>query len=424
MKHNRREFLRKSALLAGMPAILPASVLGRDGNTAPSGRITVGGIGLGPRGREVLAAFLRQPDVRFAAIADVQESRREIIRKTVNRHYGNEECAAYSDMREVLDRKDIDAVIIATGDRWHTTASILAARAGKDVYCEKPCTMTIAEARELDTAFRELKRIFQAGTQRRNVENFQAAAALARSGKLGKLHTLHAGIILPHPVVPDLPAEPEPDPKLIHWDRWLGPAPARPYNKRYVEGQWRYFDGMSAGWGLHDWASHTVNLCQWVADADNTAPVEYWAEEGSLRARYANGLNLVMRLAGFNNEGDWHGLGTCPVRYVGDAGWVEAGDYGKLALSDPGLLGGATPPETAGTDPTRHVRDFLDCVKSRKQPACNSTVTRYAEVASHAAAISWKLGRKLAFDPATESFKDAPDANALRERARRAPYTL
>jgi predicted dehydrogenase len=424
MNGNRRSFLKKSALLAGMPAILPASVLGRDGNVAPSNRITIGGIGLGPRGRTVLASFLRQPDVRFVAIADVQEKRREIIRKTVNRHYGNEDCASFTDMRDVLARPDIDAVIIATGDRWHATASILAARAGKDVYCEKPCTMSIAECRELDTAFIEHNRVYQAGMQRRNVDNFLRAVTLARSGRLGKLHTLHAGIILPKPVAPDLPAEPEPDPRVIDWDRWLGPAPARPFNKRYVEGQWRYFDGMSAGWGLHDWASHTVNLCQWVADADATAPVEYRAEADSLRASYANGLELIMRLAGFNNEGDWHGLGTCPVRFVGETGWVEAGDFGKLALSDPALLDGSAPAETAGTDPTRHVREFLDCVKSRKQPACNSTVTRHTEVACHAAAISWKLGRKLSFDPATESFTDAPDANALRERPRRAPYTL
>ncbi len=376
MKTNRRSFIKRAASLAGMSAIVPASVLGKSESVAPGNRITVGGIGLGPRGRQVLAAFLRQPDVQFVAIADVQESRREIIRKTVDRHYGNQECKAYIDMHEVLARPDIDAVVIATGDRWHGTASIYAARAGKDVYCEKPCTMTIAECQELDKAILDNKRIYQGGMQRRNVDNFQVAAKLASTGKLGKLHTLHAGIWLPVPVKPDLPGEPEPDPKVIDWNRWLGPAPFRPYNKLYVQGRWRHFDGTSAGWGLHDWASHTANLCQWVIDADNTAPVEYWTEDGKLCARYANGVNLVMRLAGFGKEGDWLGHGSCPVRFEGDAGWVEAGDNGTLSVSDPALLGGKTPPEMAGVDPSKHVRDFLDCVKSRKKTACNSTVTR------------------------------------------------
>jgi hypothetical protein len=131
-----------------------------------------------------------------------------------------------------------------------------------------------------------------------------------------------------------------------------------------------------------------------------------------------------MRLAGFGNEGDWHGLGSCPVRFDGDKGWVEAGDHGKLALSDPALLQGGMPKEMAGTDPTKHVRNFLDCVKSRAKAACNSTVTRHSEVACHAAAISWKLGRKLKFDPAKECFIDAADADAMRACPRRAPFTV
>ena len=247
MNTTRRTFVKQAALLAGMPAIVPSSVLGRNGVIPPNSRIVVGGIGLGPRGREDLHACLIQPDAQFVAIADVQEVRREIIRKTVDRHYRNSDCKACIDMQEILGRDDIDAVMIATGDRWHTTGSIYAVRAGKDVYSEKPCTMHIKEAQELDAAVLENKRIYQGGMQRRNVDNFQLAAELARTGKLGKLHTLHAGIMLPQPSAPDLPGEPEPDPKLIDWNRWLGPAPARPYNKRYVEGQWRGYDGFAAG---------------------------------------------------------------------------------------------------------------------------------------------------------------------------------
>ncbi len=420
----RRSFIKQTALLAGMPAIIPASVLGQNGNVAPSNRIVLGGIGLGPRGREVLGAFLSQADVQFVAIADVQKARREIVRKTANRHYGNEDCKDYRDMREVLDRKDIDAVLIATGDRWHAPGSILAARAGKDVYSEKPCAMTIAECRELDEAILKNNRVYQAGTQRRNVDNFRFAYDLVKAGKLGKIHTVHAGIINPENDQPPLPGEPEPNPEEIDWDRWLGPAPARPYNKRYVEGQWRGHDGLAAGYKILEWGSHTVDLCQWAADADGTAPVEYEAQGGTINALYASGIKLVMRLAGFSNEGNWLGLGTCPVRFEGDKGWVEVGDHGKIAVSDPALLAAGKPGEMAGSDPSKHVRDFLNCVKSRGKPACNSTVARYGHVACHAAAIAWKLGRKMRFNPATESFLNDPEADRMRSRERRAPYTL
>ena len=268
------------------------------------------------------------------------------------------------------------------------------------------------------------KRIYQGGMQRRNVDNFRVAVDLARSGKLGKLHTLHAGIWLPKPIIPDLPGEPEPNPEVVDWNRWLGPTAVRPYNQTYVRGGWRYHDGFSAGWGVHDWASHTVNLCQWAIEADHTAPVEYWTENDQLCARYANGVKLVMRLAGFDKVGDWLGLGSCPVRFEGDAGWVEAGDKGTLALSDSSLNEGAMPDEMPGIDPIKHIREFLDCIKSRGTTSCNSTVSRHSEIACHAAAISWKLGRKLTFDPAEERFVDAADADALRSRPRRAPFTI
>ena len=421
-KSTRRSFIQKAAWVAAMPTIIPAAVLGRNGNTAPSNRIVLGGIGIGPRGREVLKSFLSQADVQFVAVADVQESRREIVRKTVNRQYGNENCKAYRDMQEVLGRADIDAVLITTGDRWHALGSMLAAKAGKDIYSEKPCAMTIQECRELDESILRHGRVYQAGTQRRNVDNFRFAIDLARSGKLGKLHTVHAGIIAPENDRPPLPGEPVPDPEKIDWDRWLGPASVRPYNKRYVEGQWRGHEGLAAGYKILEWGSHTVDLCQWAADADGTAPVEYEANGGTINARYASGVNLIMRLAGMNNEGQWLGLGSCPVRFEGDAGWVEVGDHGNIVTSNPALLAGGKPVKMPGTDPSKHVRNFLDCVKSRAQPACNSTVARYGHIACHAAAIAWKLDRKMRFNPSTEAFIDDAEADAMRSRARRAPW--
>lgn len=422
MNTTRRSFLTRGSAIAGLTALAPGHLLSKP--VGANDKVRVAGIGLGRRGRQVLKAFLDQPDVKFVAIADVQQSSREIIRKTVNRHYGNEDCKAYADMSEVLGRDDIDAVLIATGDRWHGTAAIMAARAGKDVYCEKPCTMSIEECRQLDEAVLANKRIYQGGMQRRNVNNFVFATELARSGKLGKLTELHAGIWLPNPVRPDLPAEEEPPKTEINWDAWVGPAPAKAYNKDYLRKHWRGFEGFSAGWGLHDWASHTLNLCQWAADADGTVPVEYWFENNQLLCRYESGLKLVMRLAGFKDEGGWLGLGSCPVRYVGEKGWVEAGDASKIAYSDKALAGGKEPAEMYGIDPAKHVREFIESVKSRKPTAVNSTVTRTTEVACHASAISWKLNRKLKFDPKAERFIGDDEANSYLTYQRREPYTI
>jgi predicted dehydrogenase len=422
MKLNRRRFLRNSALAFGVPAFIPGSALGLNGAVAPSNRIVVGGIGLGPRGREVLKGFLSQTDVQFVMIADVQETRREVVRVMVNRQYNNQDCVKTRDMFEVLARKDIDAVVIATGDRWHAVASMLAAKAGKDIYCEKPCSMTVRESQELADTVNRYGRVFQAGTQRRNVDNFKFAASLARGGKLGRIHTVHAGILALEESHKWLPAEPEPGIEAVDWDRWLGPAPWRPYNKDYVNGRWRGYFDFHGGAALPEWGAHTVDLCQWGASADDTVPVEYEAEGQTIHARYPNGVKLVMRRAGFKGEGNWVAPGTCPIRFEGDEGWVEAADSGKVAVSNPRLLEGGAPAGMAGTDPSKHVRDFLDCIRTRAKPAANADVTRRGHIVSHVAAIGWRLGRKVRFDPVKEVFLDDAEANRMCSRARRAPW--
>lgn len=425
-QRSRRNFIKQTAFLASAPMILPSSVLGLNGKTPPSERIVLGGIGLGPRGREVLAGFLKQSDTQFVAIADAQKERAEIIKRIVDRKYGNADVATSQDMGDVLSRDDIDAVIIATGDRWHTTASVYAAQAGKDIYCEKPCAMNIQEAIELDEAMRKHKRIFQAGTQRRNVPNFTLAAELAQSGKLGKLTAVHAGILALSEYQQPLPAEPEPDPSVIDWDKWVGPAPMLHYNKGYCRGRWRGHKGLYAAYYLPEWGSHTIDLCQWAAGMDGTTPIEYEAKDDTtIHARYANGVRLIMRLAGFKGQGDWaEGLGTCPIRFEGENGWVEAGDNKKLVASNPDWLTGKTFDQLPGTTPDYHVRDFLDCVKSREQPACNATVARYGHLACFAAAASWKAGKKVRFDPKNPILPDHDASNSLQGYTRRGPYTI
>lgn len=422
IKTTRRNFIKAAALTLGMPTIIPASALGKNGTVAPSNRIVMGGIGIGPRGRKVLACFLKQPDVQFVAIADAQAAQRETVRRIVNRDYGNEDCYKCRDMFEILEWDDIDVVQITTGDRWHALGTMLASKAGKDIYCEKPCSMTVKESQELADTVNRYGRVFQAGTQRRNVDNFQFAAHLARSGKLGEIHTVHAGILKLVPNVEWLAEEPLPDPNEVDWDRWLGPVPWRPYNKKYVQGRWRGHYDFHGGAGLPEWGSHTIDLCQWAADADGTMPVEYEYEGDSIIGRYKDGKRLVLRLSGFKGEGDWNVAGTCPVRFEGDEGWVEAGDDKSIVTSSENLLEGQPTESLSGTDPIKHVREFLDCVKTRKQPAANADNTRFGHIACHVAAIGWQLGRKVRFDPKTETFIDDEEANRMCSRTRRDPW--
>ena len=228
----RRQFIRTAAATAAVsgPLILSSCVTARGRVAAPGDRVTLGVIGMGPRCRYVLPQMLEQPDVQCVAVADVQASRRDAAKEFVDKHYGNSDCVLYRDFRELLARKDIDAVLIATGDRWHSPASILAMQAGKDVYSEKPCGLTIANCQDLAEAVKRTGRVFQAGTQRRSVANFQKAVELAHTGKLGKIHTLHASVYVPEFKTAWLPGEPTPPPDVVDWNMWLGPAPWRLYN--------------------------------------------------------------------------------------------------------------------------------------------------------------------------------------------------
>jgi predicted dehydrogenase len=417
VKLSRRQMLGAGAGAAlALPAFLPASALGRDGALAPSQRITLGAVGLGGRGTGVLRSFMSNRDVQFTAICDIRKIRREAIKQMADDHYGNNDCAMYRDMHEILGRQDIDAVLIATGDRWHTMASITAAKAGKDVFCEKPCSMTIAESQALAETFRRYGRIYQAGTQRRSIGNFLFAAELIATGKLGKLHTVHANTRPPATRHDWLPAEPEPPKEEVDWDAWLGPCPWRPYNSRYVSGGWRGFFDFHGG-GILEWGSHTVDLCQWAAQKDDTTPVEYVPEGSGVVCTYADGLKLVMRDTG------WMGLGTCSVRYEGDEGWIETGDSGRFAIFPESLRTERTVFTMAGTDPSTHVRNFLDCVKTRTPANANSDVASQSHIVCHSAYIAWQLGRTLKYDPATNEFNDA-EANRMRSRAMRDPYRI
>ena len=412
------------AVAASFPVIVPSRVLGLDGAVPPSEKITLGVIGIGPRCTYVLTSMLGLADVRCLAIADVQASRRDKGKALVDKHYGNADCMLYRDLRELLARRDIDAVLIATGDRWHAPATILAAEAGKDVYCEKPCGLTIRDCQEIAETMHRTGRIFQAGTQRRSVPLVQYAVKLAREGGLGKLHTLHASVYEPRLDNAWLPAEPAPPREQCDWNLWLGPAPWRPYNADYVAGKWRGLFDFDSGARLLDWGVHTLDLCQWANSADDTLPVEYEPGPTGISCRYANGVTAVLDFVKhpFGDRGPgWNTkLGVCPVRFEGSEGSVEVGDDG-LEVKPEGLR--SDMPEQGklvrGIDAGFHARNFFDAVRSRRPTICNAEVMRRSHVACHAAAFSWILGRKLVIDPATETFVNDDEANGLRSRPAR-----
>ncbi|HWQ93083.1 MAG TPA: Gfo/Idh/MocA family oxidoreductase [Clostridia bacterium] len=417
---NRRQFLQttlKAGAILMAPQIVPSTVLGK-GGVAPSERIVLGAIGIGNRGSYVLGCFLEEPDVQFVAIADVKADRRKAVKARADAKYNNQDCAMYRDLRELLARQDIDAVLVATGPNWQGLATMMSANAGKDVYAEKPCTKNIHESLVLAQTFRRTARVFQAGTQRRSLPNFMFSIDLARRGLLGKLHTMHA-----HPG--GLGSEtsgweepqPEPNREEIDWDTYLGPAAWRPFNSKLLGAFHFEKGGGLVGGGCLEWGSHCVDLCQWANDADNTAPVEYEPVGKELHARYANGVKLIMR-----NDG-WIGLGSCPVRFEGETGWVETGDDGEIAASSPALLEGKGA-KIGGYPANFHVRDFLDCVKSRALTRANADAACQAHIACHAANIALFLNRKVQYDPVKNEFINDEQANRLRSEALREPWRI
>jgi hypothetical protein len=428
----RRAFLKRAAALATVPYIVPASALGRDGKVAPSERIVLGGMGVGRRGTHDLQWMLPEPDVQFVAICDARKDSREAVKQIVDTRYGNKDCAMYSDMREFLAlRTDIDALLIATGDRWHSLAAIMAMRAGKDVYSEKPSSMTIAEGQGVVETAKRFRRIYQTGTQRLSEGNFTFANELLRTGRLGKMHTVRAHIApwdaaeMSHEW---LPAEPEPPKDEVDWDQWLGPCPWRPYNSAYIRGQWRgYYDFHTSCIG--EWGAHTFAQCQVAIGAAGTSAIEYQYvknESGDgMVTHFANGIKMILE----RDLDKKYWRGSCGVRYEGTEGWVAVADgYSIPDVSSPAMLADFKKlvyDYIARTQrPMSHVRDLFDCVKSRRQTVANPEMMHRSMSTVHAANVCMWLKRDLRYDPVKEEFINDPEANRLRSRAMREPWII
>ena len=428
----RRQFLRRAVLATGAataPLFIPASVLGRGGAVPPSERIVMAGIGIGGRGSSDLDWMLPEPDVQFVAICDAKRAQRQAVKKKVDARYGNKDCAMYRDIREFLaQRSDIDAVLIATGDRWHALAATLAMRAGKDVYSEKPSCMTMAEGQAVVDTARRYGRVYQTGTQRLSEANFVFCIEAARNGLIGKVHTARAHIA-PWDAAEMrydwLPAEPEPPKEEVDWDAWLGPCPWRPYNSAYVRGGWRGFYDFHTSC-IGEWGAHTFAQAQAGIDALDTSPVEYRyvnnpTGDGMVTV-FANGVKMVL-----HREGWW--TGSCGMRFDGTEGWVSAADgYSKPEVSSPALLSNfkqIVGDYMARTGrPMNHMRNYLDCIKSRRLTVANPEVMCHSMTTVHAANICMWLKRDMKFDPAKAEFLNDADANRLRSRAMRDPWIV
>jgi predicted dehydrogenase len=373
--------------------------------------------------------MLDEPDTQFVAICDINRERREAVKNLVDAKYENTDCAMSPDIREFLaERADIDAVLMATGDRWHALASIWAMRAGKDVYCEKPSSMTIAEGRLVVETAQRHERVYQTGTQGLSMPNRVFGIELARSGRLGRLHTAYAQIAPWGDAIMRrdwLPAEPEPPREELDWDAWLGPCPWRPYNSAYIRGEWRHHYDFHTGC-IGEWGAHTIMQVQAGIDARDTAAVAYECVDAptgdGLVAHYANGVKMILAL---NREcwGSYSGQ-----RFDGEEGWIanSGGEHDQSRASSPALLDEVEPvlrEYTARTQrPLNHVRDFLDCVKSRRETLAYPEAMHRSMTTVHAANICMWLRRNLEYDPVKEEFINDPEANQLRARTMREPW--
>ena len=425
----RRRFLQKTAAAAfagaGAPQIIPSSVLGMGGATSPNNRITVGFIGTGDHGVNWnLGPYLRHKDAQVVAACDVDSNRLFRASETINDHHKNEDCFTTKDFREILARKDIDAVMISTPDHWHTLISILAIQAGKDVQCEKP-TLTIDEGKLLIKAVRKHKRVFQTSTEDRAVPEYHRMAELVRNGRIGKL--LRIEVILPQqPQQPGDPT-PQPVPKELDYEMWLGPAPFAPYTRDRVHFNFRWIWDYSGGI-ICDWGTHLFDTAQWANDTDRSGPVEvegtgtHWTgglyntvRDYDITYRYANGVVMTCK------------PGNPSLKFIGTDGWVgNTGWRGPVQASSPELLNSKISANEVRlyTNPNGEHDDFLKCVRSRKDPYFPVDIGHRVSTVCHLANIAIKLGRKLKWDPESEQFVGDKAANQLLDRPRRDPWQL
>jgi myo-inositol 2-dehydrogenase/D-chiro-inositol 1-dehydrogenase len=432
----RRNFLKSAAVTIAAPAVVPSRVLGRP---APSETLQMGCIGVGRQGQGDMQELIYrglEVGARVVAVCDVDRHRMEDAQWLAEMIYAKElgegsykGCAAYHDFRELLGRDAIDGVLIVTPDHWHAAHAIAAANAGKDIYLEKPLTFSIAEGQKLVRAVRQNKRILQVGSQQRSSTYFLMACELVRNGRIGKLHAIK--VWLPEDQGTGDP-KPAPVPKNLDYDLWLGPAPQAPFSEDRVHPQrnysrpgWlqieQYCRGMITGWG-----SHMNDIAQWGNGTEDTGPVEIAAEAAfpdrglfdvhttyKSEAIYANGVRLIQE------TGEPAG-----VRFEGDQGWIFV-QRGAIEASDREILRQKVrDDEIKLYHSSNHMKNFLECMRSRKDPAAPVEAGHRSNTVCVMTHIAMKLGRKLEWDPDAERFIGDDEANRLLDYPHREPWTV
>ena len=421
---SRREFLAASTAAACGPMILSSPARGF---AAASERIRLGFIGIGIQSRGHLKRFVGTNDTQVIAVCDVVNERREDSKRIVEEGYAKQKdmtsykgCAAYVDFRELLAREDIDAVVIGTPDHWHAIPAVMACRAGKDVYCEKPLSLTISEGRAMVEAARKHDRVFQTGSQQRSEFGglFRRAVEMIRNGHLGEIKTVTVGVGGPA-VTCDLPTEE--CPPDTDWNFWNGPSPERGYNQILCpKGIHNHFPAFRnyreyAGGALADMGAHHFDIAQWALGMDNSGPVKIEPPEGNagtgLKFTYANGIVMT------------HG-GRSGCTFEGTKGTLYV-DRGKIESDPANILEAKIGADDFHVEPSdNHHRNWIDAIRSRKKPICDVEIGHRSATVCQLGQIGYDLRRTLNWDPVKERFVNDDDANKLLSRPMRDPWKL
>ena len=424
----RRNFLKKSAMAIAVPTIVPSSVLGKGGSLAPSERLNLAMIGMGVRMNWMFPYWVASKQAQVVAVCDCQKSRAEAGRNRVNGHYDNDDCKKYAYIQDVMADDSIDGVVIATGDRWHTIASIMAAKAGKDVYCEKPHSMTIEEGRALVNTCDRFGTIYQCSHQRSSTSEYKFLVEIVKRGLIGKVHTAYIkvwanGFISPQPDQPNPPAD-------LDWDTWLGPSPYHPFNWARF-GNWGWDSIWETGGGsFTNMATHYTDIAQLAFDTDHTGPIHYsgtavfnphnFADAPStayITSTYEDGKKIILNASG--GKGDRH------IHFIGDEGWIKFSEASGVYEGEPkSLLKLRGKDLGANFNSEGHAENFLTCMKTRQRTVCYPERSHRATSIGHISNLCARLGRDLNYDPVKERFINDDQANRMLSRTIRGPYTL
>ncbi|MBN2000537.1 Gfo/Idh/MocA family oxidoreductase [candidate division KSB1 bacterium] len=428
---SRRKFIKTSlgaAAALSAPVILPASAWSKA--DLPGDRINIGVIGIGKQGSGLLWGFLNTPAIHVAAVCEVDRKKLFYGKNQVEKYYAGKldqgtykGCDIYGDFRELIERKDIDAVVIAVPDHWHAIISIEAAKAGKDIYCEKPLSLTIAEARQMVNAVRRYNRVFQTGSMQRSDSKFRLACELVQNGFIGEVESVRVSIrtgFIPHPIICDLGEEPKPE--ELNWEMWLGPAPDRPYHSRIAppieyDGwpHWRDYRDYSGG-GMTDWGAHHFDIAQWGLGMDNSGPVEVTPPDGKnvpyLTYRYKNGVRLT---TDFEDN---------LILFTGTEGTVEVNRQ-YLKTTPEHLVNSFIKPGMIHLyNSNNHIMDWIDCIRTRSKPICDVEIGCRSVTVCHLGNIAKQLNRTVHWDPVAEQFVSDPEANRTLSRAKKSPWRI